>query len=68
MAEPEHRGTIPDNAWHYEVRRIASGYITYRGMSLIAAATSLVEGTCYGKALTSAEACMRAQSAVGRLR
>ena len=49
---------------YYEVCRIATGFIVYRGTSLTKAATMLDPGTCYGKGPSPREAHEQARAAV----
>ncbi len=51
---------------HTEVRLIATGFIVYRGLSLVQAAIALDPGTCYGRGLSSVEAHLFASSQVAR--
>ena len=53
---------------HYVVRWINSGDVAYRGRSLAKAATSLVEGTCYGKGPTPLPARQHADAEVSKFR
>ena len=48
----------------YEVVRIATGFVLYRGRSLTAAATKLKPGSCYGKGPTRRDAHAQAMAAV----
>lgn len=53
-----------DGVEHYEVRFTRLGLVTYRGTSIVKAATALIEGTCYGKGATPRAACEDAESEV----